>query len=232
MVDSIILLLAFSIVYIFIIEIFTVLFRLTGLTEEVARFQVISLLTACGFTTSKSEVITMTKRRRRLASITILFGYIFSLIIVSVVVNFFFSMSASEINTFAGIGVTMLAIFLCVFLLTRSKRAKIYFDSFINKIYLRLSKKKSNNILIMDLFGNKTMASISLSRLPEHLVDTPLKDSGLVHEHGIQVLIITRNGKTLESIDGDTRLKLHDNIVVLGKEKEIHRLFEHDTLKE
>lgn len=229
MVDSIVLLLAFSVIYIFIIEIFTVLFRLTGLTEDVARFQVISLLTACGFTTSKSEVITITKRRRRLASIAILFGYIFSLIIVSVVVNVFLSMTASEVNTFVGIGVTISVVFLVVFVLIKSKKAKIYFDAFINKVYLRLSKRRSNNIIIMDVFGHKIMASIYLASLPAIVADIPLQDSGLLHEYGIQVLIVTRNGEALEQIDGSTRLMLHDNIIVLGKEKQIHKLFENQN---
>ena len=35
-------------------EAFTVFFRLIGLPEEKARFQVVSLLTGCGFTTHES----------------------------------------------------------------------------------------------------------------------------------------------------------------------------------
>ncbi len=38
-------------------ELFTMLFRLIGLPEEKARFQVTSLLTGCGFTTRESEMI-------------------------------------------------------------------------------------------------------------------------------------------------------------------------------
>ena len=42
------------IVYWIISELFTILFRLTGLPDEKARFQVISLLTGSGFTTRES----------------------------------------------------------------------------------------------------------------------------------------------------------------------------------
>ena len=45
-------------------ELFTMLFRFTGLPEEKARFQVISLLTSSGFTTRESEMIISTKSRR------------------------------------------------------------------------------------------------------------------------------------------------------------------------
>ncbi len=45
------------VLYWIITELFTLLFRFTGLPDERARFQVISLLTGCGFTTRESEMI-------------------------------------------------------------------------------------------------------------------------------------------------------------------------------
>ena len=48
-------------------ELFTVLFRFTGLPDEKARFQVISILTGCGFTTRESELLLSNSSRRRLA---------------------------------------------------------------------------------------------------------------------------------------------------------------------
>ena len=50
-------------------ELFTILFRFTGLPDERARFQVISLLTGCGYTTRESEMFLSNRRRRRLARI-------------------------------------------------------------------------------------------------------------------------------------------------------------------
>ena len=41
-------------IYWVITELFTIFFRFTGLPDEKARFQVISLLTGCGFTTRES----------------------------------------------------------------------------------------------------------------------------------------------------------------------------------
>ena len=54
-------------IYLVITELFTILFRFTGLPDERARFQVISLLTGCGYTTRESETILSNRRRRRLA---------------------------------------------------------------------------------------------------------------------------------------------------------------------
>ena len=69
-------------VYSIISELFTMLFRFTGLPDERARFQVVSLLTGCGFTTRESEMILSSRSRRRLARITMLFGYVFNITIV------------------------------------------------------------------------------------------------------------------------------------------------------
>ena len=63
-------------IYWVITELFTILFRFTGLPDERARFQVISLLTGCGYTTRESEMFLSNRRRRRLARITMLFGYV------------------------------------------------------------------------------------------------------------------------------------------------------------
>ena len=73
--------------YWIISEVFTVLFRLIGLPEEKARFQVTSLLTACGFTTSESEMFLSTRTRRRLVRATMMFGFVFNITIVSALIN-------------------------------------------------------------------------------------------------------------------------------------------------
>ena len=46
------------VLYIYTIEVFTILFRITGLTKEKAKFQVISLITCSGYTTSEAEIVT------------------------------------------------------------------------------------------------------------------------------------------------------------------------------
>ena len=83
-------------IYILISDIITVLFRLTGLTEEKARFQVVSLLTNSGFTTNESEIIVSSKVRRKIAKATMLFGYAFTVTIVSTIVNIFMTFDETK----------------------------------------------------------------------------------------------------------------------------------------
>ena len=49
--------LALTAVYMILVEIFTIMFMMTGLSHTRSVFQVISLLTSSGFTTAESEVI-------------------------------------------------------------------------------------------------------------------------------------------------------------------------------
>ena len=86
--------------YWIISELFTILFRFTGLPDERARFQVMSLLTGCGFTTKESEGFLSTRSRRRLVQVTMLFGYVFNITIVSAFINVFLSRKQNQVQNF------------------------------------------------------------------------------------------------------------------------------------
>ena len=109
-------LLLFSLIillYWVITELFTFFFRLTGLPAEKARFQVISLLTGTGFTTRESEMVLSSRKRRRLARITMLFGYVFNITIVSAFINVFFSLKLAQVeNYLLAMPIPIAAIFL------------------------------------------------------------------------------------------------------------------------
>ena len=79
-------------------ELFTILFRFTGMPDDKARFQVTSLLTGCGFTTRESELLLTSQTRRRLARITMLFGYVFNITIVSAFINVFLSLKQAQVQ--------------------------------------------------------------------------------------------------------------------------------------
>ncbi len=77
----------FIAVFTLVVEIFTTVFMLTGLSHTKSKFQVISMLTSTGFTTKESEVIMLDPIRRRYAQILIVFGYCASVTIVSMLVS-------------------------------------------------------------------------------------------------------------------------------------------------
>lgn len=68
-----------------VIEINVILFKMTGLEHQVARFQVISMLTGTGFTTGESELIIEHPVRRTLGAFLILFGAFSLAVIISAI---------------------------------------------------------------------------------------------------------------------------------------------------
>ena len=70
---AIILFLLVIFVYLVFIEIFTIIYMITGISESKARFQVISLITNTGFTTEDSELIMNSNLRKGIAKFSKLF---------------------------------------------------------------------------------------------------------------------------------------------------------------
>lgn len=225
---SIVLFAIFIMVYSVIIEVFTILFRLTGLTQEKARTQVISLLTNSGFTTSESEIVLHSKKRRKLAQLTMLFGYSFSVIIVSIVVNIFFTFNRSEMNSIVVVVVTSVIIMVILFIVMRLKIIRNRFDVMIEKIGNKIMfGKKSNLLVLIDNYSGKAMAEIFLEFVPELIDKKPLADTRLKESYDIQILVLKRNGEEAGAVDGNTVLTSGDIIVVFGNYKNIRSVFEH-----
>lgn len=203
--------------YWIISEVFTVLFRLIGLPEEKARFQVISMLTGAGFTTRESEMFLSTRPRRRLARITMLFGFVFNVTIVSAFVNVFVSMKASGFSNMALSLLIPIAAVAAVFLLVRYHKVRFWLDRKIERAADRYSSGATvNGITVIDQFGEQTIARVTLHVLPEVLRDKPLAESDLRPVHKILVLMVERADDTAETPTGETRILLGDRLTVYG----------------
>lgn len=213
--------------YLLICEIFTILFRLTGLTEETARFQVISMLTTCGFTTTESELITSSRKRKKLAFITILFGYIFSVTIVSMVINFF-TRSNDENSLQIIFKVILAVIFIIIiwYILLKVNVVKIHFDKIISKIGIKIMfKNQDNPIMVLGIFKNEVIAEIIVTSLPNELLNTELKNSFIRSNYNLQILTVIKSDDTTKPVTGDTVLENGDKIIIFGELKNIKNLF-------
>lgn len=225
---SLVLFAVFIIIYTVIIEIFTVLFRLTGVTREKARTQVISLLTNCGFTTEESEIIMSAKRRRKLAQITMLCGYSFSMIIVSMMVNILLSLNQTELKNLLQSVLLTLAIMIALILLMRLHSVRSEFDLMIEKLGNRIMFGKQSNILILiDMYKERAVVEAVLDNIPAFLRGVKLGESQLKEQYGIQIMHIRRGGDVLELVDGETVLETGDSLLLFGDYKTIRQVFEH-----
>ena len=213
-------------IYWIILELFTVMFRITGLPDDKARFQVLSILTGAGFTTRESESIISSKMRRKLAQVTMLFGYVFNVSIVSALVNVFFSLKSAQIDSsFVGLAIPLLIAALVIRLIrTRFVRKRI--DRALSRLAGKLMKQdKVNTILLMDYIGRDSIANIILKEVPEDLVGKTLAESRLKQDHNITVLLVEREGIEVEAGKSDTVFKPGDRLTVFGPYKVISQIF-------
>ncbi len=214
-------------VYWIITELFTILFRFTGLPDERARFQVISLLTGCGYTTRESEMLLSSRRRRTLARITMLFGYVFNITIVSAFINVFLSLKLSQVeHYYLGILIPMVAVAI-IFIFIRVPRVRAWGDSMMEKIADRLIGRTDtfNTVLLLDYIGADSIALVTLHNIPEEYRGVTLAQTGLKSNTGILVMLVEHPGEKAAAAGADTVFMIGDKLTVFGNYSTICKAF-------
>ena len=200
-----------------ITELFSIFFRFTGLPVERAQFQVISLLTGCGFTTRESEIILSTRSRRRLAKITMLFGYVFNITIVSAFVNVFFSLKTAQLEDYLLVVLIPLAAVAIIFVFMRVPIVRAWGDKLLERFAGKLIRGDAGNtVMPLDYIGQDSIALVTLRSIPEEYQDVPLSETGLRAETGILVMLVESGGKKAEAAGADTVFHVGDKLTVFG----------------
>ena len=209
-----------------ITELFTIFFRFTGLPEERARFQVISLLTGCGFTTKESELILSNRARRRLARITMLFGYVFNITIVSAFVNVFFSLKVAQVENYLAVILIPLAAVAIIFVFIRVPVVRAWGERLLERFADRLIRGEgSNTVMPLDYFGEDSIALVTLRNVPEEYQGVPLSQTGLRAETGILVMLVESGDGKASAAGADTVFHVGDKLTVFGSYSTICRTF-------
>ena len=213
------------IVYWVISDLFTMLFRFTGLPSERARFQVISLLTGCGFTTRESELLLTSKSRRRLARVTMLFGYVFNITIVSMLINVLLSINLDNMTNLFSVLIPILAAVIII-IFTRVPKVRAWSDRFIERLAGRVTRTKNvNTMLLIDYLGEDSIAQVTLVEVPEPFREKPLAKTGLRAEHDLMVMLIEKPGKKAVPASAKTVMESGDKVTVFGNYKTISEVF-------
>ena len=214
------------VVYLIITEMFTIMFRFTGLPAERARFQVISLLTGCGYTTKESEMFLSSRARRRLARITMLFGYVFNITIVSMLINVFLSLKVTELSNLFSVLIPILAAAIIIIFM-RVPKVRAWGDRIIERLASRFTRNgKTNSLLLLDYIGDDSIAQVTLNEVPERFRETPLAKTGLRAEHNLMVMLIEKPGKKAVPAGAKTIIEAGDKLTVFGDYKTISAVFE------
>jgi hypothetical protein len=210
--------------YFIVVEIFTVLFRLTGLREDKARFQAVSCMTNSGFTTRESELILNSAVRRNLARVMMLFGYLFAVSGVSLLVNLFFRSSGDQINWMT---ILYSLIFLVVILvITRSKWIVRKFDELVER--LAKNKKKGtfcNNVRVLEMFHDKLIAEVFVTCIPPEISGKTLLEMNFRHTYKLNILLIKRGNTIMDHVIASDQIKQGDRVLIYGSKPNIMELF-------
>ncbi len=212
--------------YIVFADLFTILFRLTGMTEEKARFQVISLLTNSGFTTSESESVVDSKVRRSLSKIIMIFGYVFAATIISGFVTLIMTIKSRELFFSS----TWFWVFLFLFILfigiRRIRFIKKSFDVFIEKFCHRfILHDKKNAILILEEHGKLVIATILLNQIPDFLEGKTLEETDFRNLTNLMILMIRDKTGQVSYGRSDTLLQKGDVVTLMGRKSDIEDIF-------
>ena len=228
------LILAVAAIYMFMIEVFSVAFKLTGLATNKIKFQVASLFTASGFTTQESELITNDDRRRRIAVTCMYTGHIFSVVIMGLIINVLISIGNSINADRSGRTYTewyfivfyiSLGIFLLVLILKIPPINK-RFQKLLENIAINTSKgrRESNIITVLDYYGKSAIVEVVLNKLPDFANEVSLYDMALTKKYAL-ILLSLRRGNRRVSISKDTMLVKGDIIVAYGHINDIREAF-------
>ena len=210
-------------IYQVMIEIFTTIYSIEGIQIDKAKFQIISILTGTGFTTSESELMLLTKRRRKITELMMLFSYIFNISIESTLVNIIISSEGPTISELI-IGIILTIInFSIIVLLNKSTKVKCKLENLIKKIATNVRKKRKNPISVYDTLGDKVIAEINVLKINKNVNN--INTEKLKEKYDIQVLVIKRGEQVISSIEPNITIKYNDIVIVFGKMKNIKKIF-------
>jgi hypothetical protein len=188
---------------------------------------VYSLLTNSGFTTTESEIIVSSRKRRKIAVTIMLFGNIFNVVIVTFLVNAV--MSLSDKKDFSAFHVILYLLGFVTFIAVIKKMSfiRIAFDKLVKRIAARVAfSKKANPMLILDNFHGFVIAEIKIVEVPEKLSGKSLLKSKISKDYGIRVLGIKRNDLSMGDISKNEVIMKNDRVMVYGPLSSIVNVFE------
>ena len=215
--------------YLFVIEFFSVAFKLTGLATKKIRFQVASLFTGTGFTTAESELIVNDDRRRKIAIGCTYTGHIFSVLFMGLMINVLFSIGSIESSTIKDwhfivfyVSLGLFALVLFIKIPPINKR----FQKFLETVAINSSKRSRNTniITVVDYYGKHAISEVVLNRIPPFAQELTLLQMELTKKYSINILSIKR-GKRIVDVTKDTMFRKGDILIIYGLASDIQNAF-------
>jgi hypothetical protein len=159
-----------------------------------------------------------------------LFGYIFAVSGVSLLVNLFIRAGEAQLNWLTLL--YSLLFLLIIIAITRSKWLIRHFDRLIE--YLAQKKDDGmfcNNIRILEMIHDKLIAEVLITRLPTEISGKNLEETNFSRTYMLNVLLIKRGSQIIDHVTPRDELKKGDRVLIYGSKKHIIELFKENAVK-
>lgn len=225
------------IIVIIMVRIGAIVFELTGMSWEQAKFQSLSCFTLTGFTTSEAKLITRHPQRRKIASLMMIIGYVSSISLIGTFVNFlqpiFEKTGKHHISLFNiwipdylfQIGRLLLFIIILFLIFKFFSKSKVWAKA---SLYIKDRIRRSNlvgNVTFEDMaIGAKGYGIIRIAVSEEDdYAGKTIAQSGFKHITGAQILTIERGTDVIPNPRANQKIKKGDIIYCFGKRKTVKK---------
>lgn len=211
-----------------IVRIGAIAFQLTGIEWSLAKFQALSCFTATGFTTKEAELITSDLRRRRIATVLIVFGHAGFVTMIATFANSLRPRAAEKlVIPFSAVTISDKVLPL-INLIIIVAAIYITYKLFSNTTFAR----RLTNVLRKRIIKKEMIKSVSFEELAvatggygvsriKIREDNPILGKALseseLRKDDITVLAIVRAERTIPNPLADTKILSGDELICFGK---------------
>lgn len=203
-----------------VIKIGSIALLMTGLSEEVAKFQSLSAFSGTGFTTTESESILKVPIRRKIISVLIRLGSVGVVTSISTLLLSFLGAGAATTERLLVLAVGVVVLLL----LARNKTFNRLLNPLIERMLSRYTVLDLRDyVSLLHLQEDYRIAEIDI-REHNWLANRTIEDLNLIDE-GILVLGVKRSGEEYVGVPPiDLKLRPRDLLVLYGRKKRLKEL--------
>lgn len=215
---EILFILLYSTIMWLVIEIAVLLFASTGLNKQIARYQVISMLTATGFTTDESSLIIDHPIRRWISAAIILFGY-FSL---AVMISSIATILSNDLRVNL-LGMVIL-VFFAILLVLRNRRVSAFLtDKFEHEMDTEYDLENWPLKTALGLEEEDMVAMLEIGEGSEY--ENSASENLLKKDDDVHLLFIKRGNIILRKSLFQVELQAGDRVMIFGDQETIKEKF-------
>jgi TrkA-C domain len=196
--------------------------RLTGMSQDAARFQARSALTGSGFTTSESEQIVTHPLRRKIIGILMLLGNIGLVAASGTLIVSLVGIEGGEGST-TKLFVLIFGLVILYFVAT-SKLVDRIMCGIISRALRRYTELETRDFsTLLHLHGDYQIAEIKV-KVEDQMAGKSLEEAGLKSKGVLVLGVIDSAGEYIGAPDAQSVIRVGQTLVIYGLPHSVHQL--------